>query len=438
MSKFKRSYYQVSQPIGGDLFLCSCFQSQSHILLTKQCYVLFNGDEDALDKLERNHSSVFKRLQQGGFLIRYDIDELSQQKQAMWNALEDDRIYHVIVNPTLDCNLNCWYCYENKISKSAMSEDVVAGICRHISKYYEFRPFQELKLSFFGGEPFMKPFVIKQLVDFGLEFCKSMNLKLILDFTTNGTLISQSILNSIKMCECIFQITIDGNQKQHNRIKYSKSKRLDAFSTTISNIYRIQQTIKNSFVFVRINFDKDTLLDFDSILREIDGLDRNRTCVILKKVWQVDSDDISKPEIMAVVERLLQSDFVVDYYNQGGICFADRLNQVTFNYDGNVFKCTTISSFDEENSLGVLDCLSGNIKWDDEKTRYLSQRKIQSRCEKCRMFPKCGGLCRKKMSLLTEETCFLDSLKLTIEEYALIQFKVELTKYKKYDTKQMH
>lgn len=433
MLNFKRSFYQVSQPIGDNIFLCSSFLSNSHILLSKQCYELFSGDD--IDRLKANHPNVFDRLRKGGFLVQADVDELSRQKQTMWNTQEDNSVYHVIVNPTLDCNLNCWYCYENKIHGSEMKEDVVSGICRHIIRYYEDHPFRKLKLSFFGGEPFMRPLVIKQLVDFGSDFCTSKGIKLILDFTTNGTLISQSILNHIKDYECVFQITIDGNQEQHNKIKYSKSKKLDAFTATLRNIYRIQQSIKNSFVFVRVNFDKDTLTDFDSILRKLKGMDKNRTCVILKKVWQVDSEEISKSEVMDVIERLLQSGFVVDYYNQGGICFADRRNQVTFNFDGNVFKCTTISRFDEENSLGVLDTSTGDILWDKEKTRYLSQREIQSRCEKCRMFPKCCGLCRKKMSLKHPEICFLDSLNLTIEEFALIQFKVELTKHKIYGGK---
>lgn len=26
----------------------------------------------------------------------------------------DDKMYNVVINTTLDCNLNCWYCYEYK------------------------------------------------------------------------------------------------------------------------------------------------------------------------------------------------------------------------------------------------------------------------------------------------------------------------------------
>lgn len=81
----------------------------------------------------------------------------------------------------------------------------------------------------------------------------------------------------------MFQITLDGNKEQHNRIKKPRYGDPDSFAMTINNIHRIQETIQNSFVAVRINFDGETLNRFDEILEKLDDLDRKRTKIILKK-----------------------------------------------------------------------------------------------------------------------------------------------------------
>ncbi len=335
---------------------------------------------------------------------------------------------HLIVNPTLDCNLSCWYCYENKIPKSRLDQKTEEGIIKYIEQHYASFPFSTLKFSFFGGEPFMRPESIKNLAEKAETFCKEQKIHLILDFTTNGTLCSEKIINFLKDYSCVFQITLDGNKEQHNRIKHTKLRNIDTFSLTLRNIRRIQENIPDSHISIRINFDKDTLSGFDSILEELKDLDRMRTQIILKRIWQVDAKEISYEQVYSVLHKLFENDFSVDYYSQGGICFADRRNQVTFNYDGNVFKCTTINKFDEEASLGKLNPDTGEIHWYEEKIRYLDNDTTPKRCRKCKMLPDCTGPCRRHVAEGEGDECFLDDLKMSIEDYALMQFRIELVK----------
>ena len=76
-------------------------------------------------------------------------------------------------------------------------------------------------------------------------------------------------------------------------------------------------------------------------------------------MWQVDVDNISQALVLSTMEKLFKANFVVDYYGQGGVCLCDRKNEAVINYDGNVFKCTTIPKFDNEHALGHLE--DGNI-----------------------------------------------------------------------------
>ena len=114
-----------------------------------------------------------------------------------------------------------------------------------------------------------------------------------------------------------------------------------------------------------------------------------------------------KSLIYGGLSKLFKHNFIVDFYSQGGICFADRDNQILVNYDGNIFKCTTICNFGEENTLGYLDTNTGLINWNKKRIEYLYHDSIAEICQNCRMLPSCGGFCKKKIAAKEDSTCFL-------------------------------
>lgn len=428
---YKKSYYQISQEIYPMMYLCTSFISGYYIVLSENVYSLYSSGE--LSLLKEKYPKVFQRLSEGKFIIEECVDEYKQIQENRKKDIEDSSIYHIIVNPTLDCNLSCWYCYENRVPKSAMDEETIEAINKHIVLHYEKTPYKILKLSFFGGEPFLGFDTIRRIVSFAHSFCDKKSIELLLDFTTNGTLCTKETLEFLSRHKCLFQITLDGDREQHNKIKHTRCKSFDAFATTIGNIRRIQEYIKNSFIAVRINYNKDTLKNFDSILKELLPLDRKRMKVILKKIWQVDSKEIPREQLTEVMKLLFENKFIVNYYSQGGICFADRKNQAVFNYDGYVFKCTTISKFDENSSLGVLDRATGDILWDFQKMQYLAEDKSPEECKECQMFPSCGGPCQKRISEDPNWSCFLKSTNFDLSEFVLTQFKTHLIRQQIYE-----
>lgn len=429
MNEYELNPFVITQKITDDICLLTNFVDGSHIFLKSGIANIIYNQEKCLSSLSETHPDIFRRLLDGQFIIRENSEEYRERIIKQMNSSRNDsELYHVIVNPTLDCNLDCWYCYENKIPGSAMSTEVTDAVCKNIKTHYDSNPYKVLKVSFFGGEPFLRPMAIQRIVEFCRNFCLLNTVSLILDFTTNGTLITRTVLDTIRECTCMFQITLDGNKEQHNRIKKPRYGDPDSFAMTINNIHRIQETIQNSFVAVRINFDGETLNRFDEILEKLDDLDRKRTKIILKKVWQIDSESISPDIVNRCIDKILDRNFILDYYSQGGVCFADRRNQITINFDGNIYKCTTIKRFDNDNALGKLDCNNGNVIWDESKIAYLSNEGIPSGCHTCQMFPSCGGPCRKKTPGWKDEDCFLKSQRMSMEEYALIQFKAEMTK----------
>lgn len=237
----------------------------------------------------------------------------------------------------------------------------------------------------------------------------------------------------ISQFPCVFQITLDGNKKQHNKIKFTKNRNIDTYQLAINNIKKILDTISNSFVAIRVNFDSYTLNSFDDILEDIKDLDRKRVKIILKRIWQVDDKDIEKNILLSTIQKLIDNNFLVDYYTQGGVCFGDMLNEIVVNFDGKVFKCTTIDDFNEKNSYGYLDTGTGEIVW-NSKISTIGYDLTKEKCKKCRLYPSCLGPCTLHL-MANDDVCFIDSLNLTLQEYMMFLYKNELTRKRIFESK---
>ena len=168
-------------------------------------------------------------------------------------------------------------------------------------------------MSFFGGEPFLCYKGVKELLDYSKAFCENNDIELIADFTTNATLVSSKRIEYLKQFRCHFQITLDGWKENHNRIKVNNGAKIDAYSKTVEALRLINENIENRWIAVRINFDNNTLEYIDKIIDDINFLDRSKTYVILKKVWQMDTDKVNKKLLIEAIQKLFDNKFYILY-----------------------------------------------------------------------------------------------------------------------------
>lgn len=71
---YKRTFYQICQPISDDIYLCTNFNNDSHILLSKEVYSLYINNTGLLT-LQNNYPDIFNRLLSNNFLIKKEVDE---------------------------------------------------------------------------------------------------------------------------------------------------------------------------------------------------------------------------------------------------------------------------------------------------------------------------------------------------------------------------
>lgn len=421
----KKNYYIISEEVQQGVHLVYNVFSNIFLLLNHEKYNLFCKE---CEEIEKEAPDFFQQLLDEHFIIDDDYDELAAIKYRIQQLRFESSMYHLMVNTTLDCNLNCWYCYENRIKGSHLEPETIEIIKKNIALEYQSARYNTLKVSFFGGEPFLDFDGLKAVLDFARVFTEEHDIELIADFTTNATLICQEHIDYLKDLRCHFQITLDGDREVHNRVKKDHNKS-DTYQKTLNALKMINEQIPNRWLAVRINFDNRTLGKIDEILNDIDFLDRKSTYVILKKVWQVDTEKVNKSLMCEAMQKIMDKKFQLDYYvmPKGCVCFAERKRMTLFNYDGKVFKCSTISSFDDENALGKVDEQTGFVSWDEKKTPYWYSDMMQKECEKCKWLPACLGPCnRQLMAHKGKFICTFDSMNLDEKEYLVYLFKYNM------------
>lgn len=428
----KKSKYHFYKEVSGEHFLHYSSLTNSFLLLNKECHNLIeNTDYSKIEKVKSINPELYKKIIDYKFIVDECFNETEyvlDQRNIMAN---NSVLYNIVVNTTLDCNLDCWYCYENKVLGSKLTQDIIDAIKNNIDLHWSEIKYKILKLSFFGGEPFMGFEAIKQLLDFANNYCRQRDIELIADFTTNATLITRDHIEYLKQFRCHFQITLDGGRISHNKIKVDHLTGMNTYDKTIESLRLINDHIENRWVAVRVNFDNRTLKDIDEIINDIKFLDRKKTYVILKKVWQLKTDNVDKETLMIAIQKFFDARFLLDYYvmPKGSICFAERKNQVLINYDGKIFKCTTISEFNDINTLGKLDLSTGKVEWDSSKIGYWFADMQTEYCKNCKWFPSCLGICnRQLLAHKDEHICTFDACNLTEDEFLMYLFKYNILK----------
>lgn len=384
--------------------------SDSFFIVKKELQALFHD----IQKVKSKFPKLYRCFVKAGIYINNNIDELYNLKETYKKIAYNDSNFFLMINPTLDCNFKCWYCYENHIKTSEMDTTNLAKVKILINNILETN-INYFTLSFFGGEPFLKyQQVVLPLIKYTSELCKLKNIYFNISFTSNGSLItSKRILEMKNMGPLAVQITLDGNKETHNRIRFFQNNK-GSYDIITQNIYNL---ISNGcHVRLRINYTqntintiKDIISDFSSVTDEM----KKNMLIDFHRVWQdKDSMDII-PKIRELANEFRNNGFKVLYNSLNEItncCYADKKNTAIINFNGDVYKCSA-KDFTKENRNGFLN-EEGQIIWNQPPQHRLSLKLDNKPCQKCRIAPLCGGGC----------TSFIINRKKEGEEYCLYNY----------------
>ena len=344
--------------------------------------------------------SFIGKLKEGGFIVDKDLDETKVVVSKSEDSI-NSKHYFLIILPTLNCNYHCWYCIQNHI-ESKMSEETIERIKRHIDYMIEVEKIESLHLDWFGGEPFLYfKEVILPLSTYAQRRCKEAGIYFMSGSTTNGYFLSEGI---IEECDRLdfrqFQITLDGNQRFHDKVKFQKGCE-STFAHVLKNINNIITLSMKAYVFLRINYTRKNLSD--EIVEEVNKYilpdNRSRIVITPRKVWQETVDEDFHLDILDILDKFREAGYGVEYWNPANNfipCYANKKYYNAISFNGKVVKCTACDDLYDNDPKGEL-LEDGRIVWiDGFDKKYQEKTYDNEKCLDCNKLPICMGLCPRE------------------------------------------
>lgn len=392
---------------------------------------------DNIDLLEKMEPQLFNFLKNHGFIVDVDLNETNfiivQNRMRIFN----DRFYRLTINPTLDCNMSCWYCTVdaagNDRPKSRMSDQTINNTIEHIKYQISNNQIDGLFLDWFGGEPLLFfDEVIYPISKAAQKLSLEKDLTFMQFITTNGYLIDS--LRIDKMNEIglnSFQITLDGNRAKHNSIR--KHYESNTYDRILSNISMICTNIENPTIHLRINYDRRTLDELSELIEWMKMPNiRDNIIVNFQKVFQVPrKSDKENEDLVEVMKKLEYNGIKTQYWafrpQSYYTCYSDKFYHRVINYDGYIYKCTA-RNYNEENRIGVLK-EDGIIELNSQKISNLFAKSTfeNEKCLDCSFLPLCFGPCIQKNYEVRFKNanfkCLFDDAELSVNNFIISEAK---------------
>lgn len=401
------SIYNIVIPSINKTFIYNS-KSDYFVQILPELAELYQSCENNIKLLEDKAPDFYNHLVEKGLIVEDNPNELQEIINKWQEEENNSNVLQITINPTLNCNLRCWYCYEEHNAHTLMSQDTCHAITAYIKKSVLQKGYKQINLSFFGGEPLLHfNDITKPLID-DISTALSPETKLSLHFTTNSTLLNDTIIDYLIPFSPSFQITIDGNEFIHNMVKAIANR--SAYKIALTNIQKL--LTKKLKVGIRFNYTVKTLQTFIDVLSDIKGFsdeEKSYCNISFHRIWQdnkVPDSELEK-QLSELESQFRKEGFYVisNSSNITGRCYADKLNSIVINYDGRVYMCTA-RDFNAENSEGTLNP-NGTIKRNDRFKKRMAIRYGNAYCQSCIVFPIChGGCSQHKLESKVTDGCY--------------------------------
>lgn len=193
------------------------------------------------------------------YIVEEGFDELAYLEQRYQIRQHDDPLLVTVVT-TMDCNLGCYYCFEDKYP-SRMTDETCDQIYDYIVNDLSSRNQSRMHLGWFGGEPMLNKEAIDYLSARLLPYCRSTNINCTTSMVSNGTLWPEEtdacrdfvVRNQIGS----IQFSFDGLPKNHNNRRHYKEGNCKHSVTSFDALCRTVDSLRGyARLYLRLNIDE--------------------------------------------------------------------------------------------------------------------------------------------------------------------------------------
>jgi uncharacterized protein len=368
------------------------------------------SSEDTLAKISKYYEACI--------LIDADRDPyemLSYRIERLRNRPELD----IIPVVTTACNLACPYCFQPKGGKSFWDQTMVEKAVEYTLGRIENEEMTQLYVSLYGGEPLLNFEACSQFME--AVWNGSGNIRKMASLVTNGTLITEDILEELKKYNMNFvQITIDGSKEINDKRRVFKN----GEGTYDLLMDKIEMTAGYLPLQIRVNVDRENISSLSKFIDDLleRGLGGRNIRFDLARVMANTSPNCWYESHCIPVEefdkdmfpyflRLKKEGFkiLINWKNlpRYMFCAAYSGKHVAIDPDGNLYNCLE--------GIGLDRYITGNLFNDpiyNENYREWVEFSVLSfsKCRECSVVGFCGGGCgaeamKKHDSLRVEPAC---------------------------------
>lgn len=415
----------------GDNYICFNSMSGALFQISEILYLGYLNNQNSVSEFQENSTDLFNIMLKTRCIIPEDLNEMDILKFRNHRDVFINNNYTLILNPTMDCNFKCWYCYETKIA-GMMSDDVKNRIIKHIKNLFEKNIISGLNLSWFGGEPLMCfDNLVYPVSNTLIEICKEHKLPFHNSITTNGYLIENNMIDKLKQIKLnSYQITLDGTKERHDKSRILKNGD-PTYGKIMQNINLLCHEIEDANITLRINYKDETIKDIDRISNDILPENRSKVQINFHRIWQTFKEETSlNDKLQEHLQHFKKEGYAVNLggniSNSGCKCYADRWHEAVINFNGDVYKCTA-RDFSDKNKDGVIN-EDGEIVWNAQKAikRFSKATFENEKCLSCKFLPICMGPCSQKAieCVDIDEICDLKVTEMNLNDYIIDRYKI--------------
>ena len=432
----KQSKYNIFIPVKGFTIVYNSF-TDKFIGISHEVVKCLN-ESTCLDIFCQNYRNVSDQLISLGMIVDDDFNELAILRTNHDMEVKHDKKLYVMIYPTQDCNLKCWYCYESHVAGSRMKEPVREATYNAIIKKLESREFESLLVGFFGGEPLTDFYNIAYPLSIQLkQVAEDKGIRFATFFVTNASLMDDKMINCLAEINPLFQITLDGTKEKHDKVRIWKKDNQGTYETIINAIKKISNSIKNNFsddpvLTIRFNYDNQTLKNMDSLIADLDGTNKENVIIHFERVWQTRHliDDEQRRLLTNAMKNFVKEGYMIThgvFRRKNVSCPADTYDFMIVNYDGKLYKCNGRTLTPESSEGELLD--DGTIKWNEERLRKRFGKIAfeNETCLSCKLLPLCMGPCSQKLmeeGNYCKTICSLNSIDFSFVDFLKIEFEM--------------
>ncbi len=384
-------------------------------------------DEEDLRNLET--------LKTNGFVIDSELNEGKMLNLLGRSARYDLKSLDLTVAPTLDCNMACPYCYEDKSSKKIMSEKTGMQLIEFIKRKISTDRINKLTVTWYGGEPLLELETIQKLSGEIINLCNENRIKYQAGIVTNGALLNRETAAVLRENCAVYvaQVTIDGLKDKHNR-RRSLNNNDDSFKLITDNIVAVKDIIN---IGIRVNLDRSNIEEAEKLIdyfidekkwgdrvsihfapvEDKDGTCSmtQGSCYTMKEFGEIDSKLLRRIYSKGNY-RLIDSKYPKF---KPACCGAIAANSFVVGPDGYLYKCWNVIG----NKKRVVGTLAEGEILNSENIDWMTLD-LPEDCTSCNLLPICQGGCPynrivngNQPSCCHETVSFKENLNITYEEF---------------------